>query len=323
MTWVLSSGFVDSGVDIGLDENPSTDPDVDQTYSVYFRQVSAGETFTFYEQNDGGTRNMYGMAAVAPQVVPVAFVGNPDVITNGSATTLQWTVPLGSTAVLTNWLNGVTNNLGNVGVDPTFGTGSTNIIPAVGTNYYTLTYDPPGAGTPAVKLGPVSVVVLPFPAIFTAVPPVIVQGENSQLQWTVPVDSTVSINNGVGDVTGYTYLGVGQIDIITPPMGTNYYTLTYDPPGDLTAPVAVGPITIIVNSPIPSDPTNITYTVTGGNITIAWPSSYVGWILQAQTNQTGGLSTNWQDLWDSTNGASMMFPIDPANPSVFFRLRHP
>jgi hypothetical protein len=68
----------------------------------------------------------------------------------------------------------------------------------------------------------------------------------------------------------------------------------------------------------PYDPTNITFGVSGNTLTIAWPPNHLGWILQAQTN---GLSTNsWVDLPGTVDTNSVAIPIDPAKPSVFYRL---
>jgi 4-phytase/acid phosphatase len=67
------------------------------------------------------------------------------------------------------------------------------------------------------------------------------------------------------------------------------------------------------------NPTNITASVSGKTLTIAWPADHIGWILQAQTN---GLSTGqWFDLPGSDVVNAVVFPINPANPSVFYRLR--
>ncbi len=155
MAWVINSGFVDSGLDIGLDEGANTT--IDQSYSVYFRQVSAGQTFEFFQQNDTstggpGARNMYGIAAVSPQIVPVAFVANPGTINEGQSTTLQWTVPVGATA-------SIDQNVGAVQVDGV-GVGSVPVSPTT-TTTYTLTYVL-GANSP-VSLAPVTVTVIPAP----------------------------------------------------------------------------------------------------------------------------------------------------------------
>jgi 4-phytase/acid phosphatase len=67
------------------------------------------------------------------------------------------------------------------------------------------------------------------------------------------------------------------------------------------------------------NPTNITASVSSNTLTIAWPADHIGWILQAQTN---GLSTGqWFDLPGSDVVNAVAIPINPANTSVFYRLR--
>jgi 4-phytase/acid phosphatase len=69
------------------------------------------------------------------------------------------------------------------------------------------------------------------------------------------------------------------------------------------------------------NPTNVTASVSGKTLTIAWPADHLGWILQAQTN---GLSTGqWFDLPGSSDLNSVAHPIAPANAAVFYRLRQP
>jgi len=67
-------------------------------------------------------------------------------------------------------------------------------------------------------------------------------------------------------------------------------------------------------------PPNLTYTVSSGQLVLEWPNG-LGWQLQAQTNNPAGLTTNWSTI----TGATSPFPIsiNPANPSVFFRLIWP
>ncbi|MCS7337626.1 MAG: autotransporter-associated beta strand repeat-containing protein, partial [Verrucomicrobiae bacterium] len=75
---------------------------------------------------------------------------------------------------------------------------------------------------------------------------------------------------------------------------------------------------------VPSTPTNISWSVSGGNITISWPASHTGWILQVQTNAlTKGISTNWVDVPGSASTNVAIFPIVQTNGTVFFRLRYP
>jgi len=92
----------------------------------------------------------------------------------------------------------------------------------------------------------------------------------------------------------------------------NTSTLTTD--GTLrVSTVAVGPDTA---------PTNLVSSVSGGNLTLTWPSSHIGWTLQAQTNSRSvGLSNNWTAFdggYATTNEA--VIPIEKTSPTVFFRL---
>jgi autotransporter-associated beta strand protein len=78
-----------------------------------------------------------------------------------------------------------------------------------------------------------------------------------------------------------------------------------------------------VASILPSSPTNLTYSVSAGAITLNWPASYTGWILQAQTNPPSvGITTNWVDVAGTASLDSLTLPISTTN-TVFFRLRHP
>lgn len=70
--------------------------------------------------------------------------------------------------------------------------------------------------------------------------------------------------------------------------------------------------------------TNITATVSGSTLTVGWPTTHLGWILQRQVNSLStGLYTNWTDIAGSSSVTSTNLTINPANPAAFFRLRHP
>jgi autotransporter-associated beta strand protein len=78
-----------------------------------------------------------------------------------------------------------------------------------------------------------------------------------------------------------------------------------------------------VASVIPASPTNLTFSVSSGSITLNWPSSYKGWILQAQTNPpSSGITTNWADVAGTASVDSLTLPISTTN-TVFFRMRYP
>jgi len=74
--------------------------------------------------------------------------------------------------------------------------------------------------------------------------------------------------------------------------------------------------------PVNPTPTNIVFSASGGNLTLSWPTSHIGWTLQAQTNsRTIGLNTNWVPFNGGfANTNSVVTPIGPDAPTVFFRL---
>jgi len=75
---------------------------------------------------------------------------------------------------------------------------------------------------------------------------------------------------------------------------------------------------------IATNPTNITFSVSGGNLTLTWPSDHLGWILQSQTNALSkGLFTNWVDVAGTASVIQTNINIVQTNPTVFFRLRSP
>lgn len=84
--------------------------------------------------------------------------------------------------------------------------------------------------------------------------------------------------------------------------------------------IVVGPAV----STIANYSTNITLNVSGSTITLNWPTTHLGWILQSQTNSlSNGLNTNWVDVAGSSSVTSAIITANPATPSVFYRLRHP
>ena len=66
----------------------------------------------------------------------------------------------------------------------------------------------------------------------------------------------------------------------------------------------------------------ISCSLSGSNLTLSWPSTYLGWTLQEQTNSlTVGRNANWVNLAGSENVTYTNILISPATPTAFFRLR--
>jgi autotransporter-associated beta strand protein len=130
---------------------------------------------------------------------------------------------------------------------------------------------------------------------------------------TLATNSTVSISNGAllrldfagtNTVAGLVLNGLPQ-----PPGIYNSST---------ASPYITGSGSLLV--PTGSNPTNITFAVSGSTLQLSWPQDHLGWILQSSTNLS---SPSWADLPGSASLTSTNITISPNNPAEFFRLRHP
>ena len=92
-----------------------------------------------------------------------------------------------------------------------------------------------------------------------------------------------------------------------------------------TTGLSTGVLSVV--SGVASNPTNISYTLTGNTLSLTWPADHLGWILQSQTNSLStGLVTNsnaWTDVAGSASSTSATITVDSTKPTVFFRLRQP
>jgi hypothetical protein len=83
-------------------------------------------------------------------------------------------------------------------------------------------------------------------------------------------------------------------------------------------------ITLVITNGVSNTSTNISMSVSGGQLTLAWPGDHLGWILQVQTNNVGaGLGSQWMDVPGSGSDTQAVIIINVANPAVFYRLRSP
>lgn len=74
-------------------------------------------------------------------------------------------------------------------------------------------------------------------------------------------------------------------------------------------------------SPVNTNPTNITFSVSGSTLTLSWPADHTGWTLEAQTNSLNvGIGTNWVLVGGSSLTNQVNMTIDPNNGTVFYRL---
>jgi autotransporter-associated beta strand protein len=81
---------------------------------------------------------------------------------------------------------------------------------------------------------------------------------------------------------------------------------------------------VSVGNNVNTTPTNLTTSVSGNGLILAWPADHIGWRLQAQTNAlNSGLGTNWVDVPNTSTVNSYTNALNPANGAVFYRMVYP
>jgi hypothetical protein len=104
-------------------------------------------------------------------------------------------------------------------------------------------------------------------------------------------------------------------------VGTNEVTAAYSGTSSYLPSVSTAVDQVVQ---IPSAPIDLKWAIEGTNLIFAWPSNYLGWILQMQTNPlSSALATNWVDVPGTALMVSTNLPLSPQYPSVFYRLKHP
>jgi fibronectin-binding autotransporter adhesin len=85
-----------------------------------------------------------------------------------------------------------------------------------------------------------------------------------------------------------------------------------------------GSMALVNTTPgINPNPPVMAFSFDGTQLALGWATN-LGWILQSQTNSASvGLSANWVDVAGSAAQTNWLVTNNPANPTVFFRLRLP
>jgi autotransporter-associated beta strand protein len=136
-------------------------------------------------------------------------------------------------------------------------------------------------------------------------------------------------NTSVGTLT-VSNLGPGLVagdkfTLFTQPL-PNGKALTIVPPTGVTFTNNLaddGSITVLTAPPlVNTNPTNITFGVSGGGLHLSWPADHLGWRLL--TNSVSVADTNaWFSYPGSATATNVVIPINPATPHVFFRMVYP
>jgi len=84
-----------------------------------------------------------------------------------------------------------------------------------------------------------------------------------------------------------------------------------------------GSLQVVAPVVIASNPTNITFTVVSlASFKLSWPADHLGWIVQSNSVSLA-VAADWQDILSTASGTNYLVNVNPAQPNVFYRLRHP
>jgi fibronectin-binding autotransporter adhesin len=149
--------------------------------------------------------------------------------------------------------------------------------------------------------------------------------DNVTVNGNVSYDGTLTITNITSDATPLTTSDTFQLFTVSGSKSGNFTSIAGSPGAGLAYKFTPSSgVLSIETSSIASNPTNITYSVSGSTLTLSWPTDHLGWFLQSQTNNLSvGINTNWADVAGSAAVTSTNLTIIPENPSVFYRLRNP
>ena len=158
---------------------------------------------------------------------------------------------------------------------------------------------------------------------------------------SVEVDQTSATADLVTGLSTVTYGGTLAVTNLTGTLTTsdtftlfsasthvgNFSSIAGSPGAGLAWSFTNGVLSVVTAASYATYPTNLTASVSGSTLTLSWPATHLGWILQVQTNALSvGLTppTNtWFDVAGSSANNTNVININAANPTVFYRLRLP
>jgi autotransporter-associated beta strand protein len=170
---------------------------------------------------------------------------------------------------------------------------------------------------------------------------------NNTLTLAAGSTTTVQVDKGLvaaDQVTGLTTVTYGGTLVVTNLSGTldtntaftlfsatshvgNFANIVGSPGTGLAWSFTNGVLSVVTAASYATYPTNITAMIAASQLTLTWPATHRGWILQSQTNVLSvglTLPTNtWHDVPGSDSSTQSVIHINPANPTVFYRLRLP
>jgi autotransporter-associated beta strand protein len=134
-------------------------------------------------------------------------------------------------------------------------------------------------------------------------------------QATLPTNGTVSVASGA--VLSLNFTSTNRIAALVL-NGANQPAGIYNSVN--SAPYLAGTGSLQISDLVAMNPTNLSYAVSGGILTLSWPTDHIGWRLQMSTDLTG---SNWVDLPAAISTNQISLPVSATNNSIFFRLVYP
>jgi autotransporter-associated beta strand protein len=150
--------------------------------------------------------------------------------------------------------------------------------------------------------------------------------------------STITVNSGTLNITAagndlvtgdvfqlFNKASIGNFSVINLPVSNALNTISYV----WTNKLSINGTLVLLSgaSAVNTTPTNLTTSVSGNVLTLSWPADHIGWRLESQTNTLGnGLNINpaaWTPVPGSASVNTLNFTIDPASPTVFYRMVYP
>jgi len=83
-----------------------------------------------------------------------------------------------------------------------------------------------------------------------------------------------------------------------------------------------GELYLNVASSLPGTGTNITFSLTGNQLDLGWPSNYTGWLLQSNAVSLA-ITNDWFAVPGAASTNSVQLTVDPTKTNVFYRMVQP
>lgn len=193
---------------------------------------------------------------LSPPVIS-AFTASPSSINSGQTVSLSWSVSNATSLSINNGIGVVTGS-------------SRSVAPAATTTYTLTATNASGSVSASVTVVVNTPPSPPSISSFTATPSAILAGQSSTLSWTVSNATALSIDGGIGTVTGSSLS-------VTPASTTTYILTASNGAGSVTASVTV---TVSVSAPPPT----INSFIAAPSTITAGQSATLSWIVSNATS---------------------------------------